>query len=150
MNETVKNAFRLFFLLSFTNAVGYVAGTFVTPDALGWFHTLPQAPGRVDDAGLIWGSALSYTLMAIAAFVVCGKVSPRFFALQLVCNGMWPFVLFYMHKPIGATVILLILLSFLILTIRGFYKVSKAAAVLLIPTLVLNMYLVYLACYAVL
>ncbi len=145
-----QRTFRLFFLLCFTNTVGYVAGTFVTSDALAWFYTLPQAPGRIADMWLFGASVASYTLMAVAAFLVWGRVSPRFFALQLVCNGMWPFVLFYMHAPKGAAVILLLLLLFLILTIRVFARADKLAATLLVPTLILNIYLGYLSSYAVL
>ncbi len=150
MNDIMKQWVRLFFLLCFTNTVGYVAATFVTPDALAWFHTLPQAPYRIADLYLFWGSVVSYTFMAIGAFLVWNKVSPRFFALQLVCNGMWPFVLFYMHAPKGAAVILLLLLSFLMLAMRAFARVSKPAAAFLIPTWILNVYLAYLGCYAVL
>ncbi len=145
--EILKKAFRLFFLLCFVNAVGYVGGGFVTPDRINWLYGLnlpPLMPPAIV-FGLVW--PILYLCIAISAFLVWGKTSPRNFALQLAFNGVWPFAFFYLHSPIGGLIVILLLLIFLVLTIKQFYPVSKSAAFLLIPYLIWVVFASYLNGY---
>lgn len=137
---------RLVFLLVCVCALGFVSSLFITPDALGWYHSLPLSRLTPPDMlfSLVW--IILYVLMAIAAFLVWNKASPRFFALQLICAAFWPFVFFYLHSVAGGAVVILAMVVFLALTIKVFYPASKVAAFLLVPQLIWGVFALYLNC----
>ena len=92
--------------------------------------------------GVAW--SILYLLMGISAFLVWNKASPRYFALQLICAGLWPFVFFFLHSIIGGLIIIGLMIVFLALTVKTFYPVSKTAAFLLIPQLMWAVFAFYL------
>ncbi len=138
---------RLFFILVFVYAVGWIGSSFVTPDRLNWYHTLSLSPLTPPDAvfGMVW--SLLYLFMAIAAFITWDKATPRFFAFQLICTGLWPFVFFYLHSIIGGLIVIILMLLFLFLTIREFYKTSLVSAALLVPQFIWGLFALYLNGY---
>lgn len=142
--STATKALRLFFLLVFTNVVGYVGSGFVTSEALGWYHALPLAPLTPPDAvfGFVWTGL--YFLMAFSAFAVWGKASPRWFVMQLAMSLIWPFTFFYLREIGIALGIAVLMAFFLILAIRDFYRVNRVAGLLLIPALGWSLFAVYL------
>lgn len=137
-------AWRLFFILLFVFVVGFVGSSFVTPTQLAWYHQLPLSVLTPPDwlFGAMW--SFLYFLMAIAAFLVWEKASPRYFALQLICTALWPFVFFYLHSIIGGIIVILALLLFVGLTIKSFYKANVIAAVLMVPTFLWGLFALYL------
>lgn len=89
--------------------------------------------------GVVW--PILYILMGIAAYLVyisainqCGKIIALLtYGAQLLVNFSWSIV-FFRFQAYGAAVLVLALLLFLVaLTLVFFYKISKAAALLLIP-----------------
>lgn len=145
----MTKAGRLFFLLLFTNAVGYVGSGFLTPEARVWYHTLQQAPLTPPDMvfGVVW--TILYFLMAVSAFLVWGKASPRWFVMQLAMTLIWPFVFFYLREMGIALGVAVLLAFFLILAIRDFARASHTAAALLLPVLLWSMFAIYLNTYVV-
>lgn len=137
-------ALRLLFILICVNAVGFVGGSFVTPDRLAWYRTLPLSDLTPPDwmFSVVW--IVLYFLMAISAFLTWNKASPRYFALQLATTVLWPFVFFYLHSVIGGVFVILAMLVFLAMTIKTFYPVSKTAAFLLIPQFLWGLFALYL------
>ena len=149
-NILLQKATRLLFLLLLTNLVGYVGGTFVTPDALVWYDTLIQSNLTPPNMwfGIVW--TVLYFMMAISAWLVWGKVSPRPFVLQLAFNLLWPFLFFYLKNPILAWFDVLIMIFFIIWTIRIFYRASKTAGWLMVPILLWSCFAMYLTTIVVL
>lgn len=147
--EIFQNGLKLLFLLALIFLIPAISRGFITYDRMNWYQSLPLSslnpPSYV--FGITW--TVLYILMAISAFLVWGKASPRFFALQLICNGLWTFVFFYLHSPIGGLLVTIALLFFLFLTIRQFYRVSKTAGYLLIPTFLWGLFALYLNGYIV-
>ncbi len=139
-----KRAGRLFFILAFVYAVGFIGSCFVTPDALNWYHSLPLSRLTPPDwmFGTVW--SILYLLMAIAAFLVWEKATPRYFSLQLICTGLWPFVFFYLHSIVGGIFVILAMLVFLALTIKSFYKANSIASALMIPQFLWGLFALYL------
>lgn len=82
-----------------------------------------------------------YILMGIAAGIVWSKgfhhiwvkTALYHFGFQLLFNALWSIVFFGFKSPLWALLIIFILLTLIILTIRWFKVVSKLAAILLIP-----------------
>nr|WP_298924362.1 TspO/MBR family protein [uncultured Allomuricauda sp.] len=89
----------------------------------------------------VWTSL--YILMGIAAGIVWSKgfhhiwvkTALYHFGFQLLFNALWSIVFFGFKSPSWALLVILLLLTLIILTIKWFKVVSKTAAFLLIPYL---------------
>lgn len=140
----LKKVFRLIFLLVCVNAVGVVGGSFMTEESMMWYKSLPLPSLTPPDYifSIVW--PILYVLMAISMFLVWNKASPRFFALQLMCTALWPFVFFYLHSVQGGIGVIVALIVLLGLTIKTFYPVSKTAGLLLVPQLLWSFFALYL------
>ena len=82
--------------------------------------------------------------MAVSAFLVWGRASPRWFVAQLMMNMLWSFCFFYLRNPLLAAGIIILMLIFLFLNIRSFGKSSKIAGWLLVPTFLWSLFALYL------
>ena len=143
-NSLFQKVCRLVFLLVLVNVIGYIASGYMTPETLKWYHALPQSKLTPPDAlfGVVW--SLLFTLQAISAFLVWGKVTPRYFALQLALNMLWSFCFFYLRSPLAAFFTLILFTLAVIATIKSFYKASKVASWLMLPTLLWALFAMYL------
>lgn len=61
------------------------------------------------------------------------KIALIFFVVQLVLNILWSILFFGLKSPLSALIEILILWLAILLTIIKSFKLSKAAAVLLLP-----------------
>ena len=147
--SVLKSAGRLFFLFFLVNTIGYIAGSYMTPSTMVWYHSLPTSSLTPQDwiFPLVW--TVLFALMAISAFLVWGKASPRWFVAQLMANMIWSFSFFYLKRPSVAAGINILMLIFLFLNIKAFAKASKWAAWLLVPTFLWSCFALYLNLYIV-
>jgi benzodiazapine receptor len=91
--------------------------------------------------GPVW--TILYLLMGVAAFLVWRKglqsravrVALVWFLVQLVLNAVWSPVFFGWHRIGWALVVVVLLWAAIVVTIRYFLQVSRAAAILLVPYL---------------
>lgn len=89
----------------------------------------------------VW--TLLYILMGIAAFLVWRKGSGNrqvktaliVFLIQLIINALWSVVFFGLESPLFGLVVILVLWVVILVTVIQFYKISRAASVLLWPYL---------------
>ncbi len=143
-HKILSKAYRLFFLLCLTNAVGYIGSVFMTPQAFEWYNSLILS-GLTPEGkwfGIVW--TILYFLMAISAFLVWNRVTPRPFVLQLAFNLIWPFSFFYLKEPIAGLIIILIMLYFIYKTITIFGAVSKLSGWLMVPVFLWSCFAFYL------
>lgn len=140
---------RLFFLLFLLNTIGYIGGTYMTPDTILWYHSLPNSFLTPPDWVFIVVWTILLTLMAISAFLVWGRASPRWFVAQLMTNMLWSFCFFYLRNPFWGMGIVIFMLIFLFLNILSFGKVSKTAGWLLVPAFIWSLFALYLNFYIV-
>jgi len=141
------NAGRLFFLLLLTYTVGYIGSTFVTPDALMWYHDLMLPALNPPDHwfGMVWIAL--YGCMALSAWIVWGKATPRPFVLLLAFNLIWPFIFFYLQAPIWAFFDIVVMMILTLCTIYQFGRVSKMSGWLMVPVLLWTCFALYLNGY---
>ena len=145
----LKKLGRLIFLIVLVNCIGYISSAYMIQDTKLWYHALPLSSLTPPDYvfGIVWSILL--LLQAIAAFLVWGKASPRYFVLQLALNMLWSFVFFYLRRPdIAFAVVLLFIIAF-IMNIWVFSKANKLAGALLVPTLLWVLFAVYLNAYII-
>ncbi len=149
MTESLKKIIRLLFLIGIIFTIPAITRQFMTFETMIWYHKLPLSPLTPPDYwfSIVW--SVLYLCMAISAFLVWDKVSPRYFVLQLAFNGMWTFVFFYLRQPFTALVVLSLLMIFLSKCIRPFYQASKTAGLLLVPLWLWSAFALYLNAYIV-
>lgn len=138
----MKNFFKLICSIFVCFLPGIIGGYFTANNLYPWYDTLIKPvfnpPNWVFSP--VWTTL--YTLMGISLFLVLkAKDLPDklqglvFFGIQLILNGLWSIVFFGIHHILGAFIIIILLLSFIILSIVKFYGISKPAAYLLVPYL---------------
>ncbi len=106
-----------------------------------WYLALDRPswapPGWV--FGPVWISL--YTMMGVAAWLVWRSNAPSrrsalaWFAVQLVLNAAWTPVFFGARSLGGGLIVIVTLVIAIIATIAAYRRVSRAAAVLMIPYL---------------
>jgi translocator protein len=92
--------------------------------------------------GPIWSTL--YVLMGISLFLIWReglerkdvKIAILVFAVQLVINVGWSIIFFATHNIIGGLVLVIILWISILINILVFYRISKPAAIILIPYLI--------------
>ena len=117
-------------------------GSFATRDSITtWYAQLSRPSFTPPDwtFGVVW--PVLYVMMGISAFLIWNvgidkrqvKVSLGCFASQLILNGLWTPIFFGLHLIGLALVEIVILWAAILMTILAFWKVSKPAALLLLP-----------------
>ncbi len=126
---------------SFT--AGAIGSIFTVRNIPVWYNALNKPPLNPPNwvFGPVW--TLLYILMAISVFLVIKnglkakgvKKAAGFWVYQVVLNALWSVVFFGFKSPMWAIPVIALLVQGVLNTIIASYKVSKAAAYLLIPYL---------------
>lgn len=136
----INNIFKLFLAIIFCQLVGLVGSIFTFPSIGTWYRFLNKPlfnpPNWI--FGPVW--ATLYLLMGISLYLIWQSKSKKksnkylfIFYIQLFLNFLWSIIFFGLHNPLLAFIEILFLWLAIILTMIGFYKVSKPAGILLIP-----------------
>jgi tryptophan-rich sensory protein len=122
---------------------GAGAGLLTNASIPTWYTTLnkPWFTPPAYAFGPVW--TVLYILMGISLYLVVSrgwekrpvKNGTLLFVLQLGVNVAWSFLFFGLQSPLAGLACIVLLLALIIATIVAFYRVSKSAAVLLIPYL---------------
>ena len=148
-NHILSKTGRFIFLFILVNLVGYISRAYMTDDTIIWYNALPHSPLTPPSFvfGIVWSILLF--LQAVAAYLVWGKASPRYFVLQLALNMLWSFVFFYLRLPHIALITVVFFVLALIMNIKSFAKANKWAGWLLVPTLLWSFFAIYLNAFIV-
>ena len=123
--------------------IGFLSGFATQTSINDWYVELnkPSFNPPNEIFAPVW--TVLYVLMGISAgwiwskgfYHIWVKTALYHFGIQLLLNASWSIVFFGLRNPLGALLIILPLLVFIVLTIKWFRVVSKKAALLLIPYL---------------
>ena len=123
--------------------VGFLSGFATQSSVSDWYADLNKPSFNPPNwiFGPVW--TVLYVLMGIAAGIVWSKgfyhkwvkTAMYHFLFQLIFNASWSIVFFGLRSPAYALLIILILLTLIILTMKWFRIVNKTAALLLVPYL---------------
>ena len=113
-------------------------GAIASVDATAFYSQLAK-PSWAPPAGVfgpVW--SVLYTLMGIAAWLVwrspgSGRIALSLFVAQLAANALWSWLFFAWHRGALAAVEVLVLLVLIVATAVAFWRISRLAAVLLVP-----------------
>ncbi|WP_421810190.1 TspO/MBR family protein [Flagellimonas sp.] len=123
--------------------IGFLSG-FATQSSVNEWYTTLNKPSFTPPNELfapVW--TVLYVLMGVAAGVVWSKgyhhiwvkTALYHFVFQLLFNALWSIVFFGLKNPLLALLVILVLLTLIMLTIKWFKVVSKPAAILMVPYL---------------
>jgi tryptophan-rich sensory protein len=124
--------------------VGLMGSLFTTPDSLGiWYANLHKPFFNPPDwiFGPVWTTL--YIRMGVSAFLVWRKgldnkivrIALICFIVQLFLNAIWTPLFFGLRSPLLGLIDIVLLLNAIIVTVSAFSKISRPAALLLIPYL---------------
>lgn len=150
----LRNFFILVLFVGLSELAGIIGSMFTVSAIPGWYSTLlkPALNPPSWIFGPVWITL--YVLMGIAAFLVWRtgwkkrpvRVALMLFGLQLFLNTIWSIIFFGLHSPLPALVDIILLWLAIIATMVSFYKISRAAAFLLVPYLFWVTFATYLNC----
>ena len=119
--------------------VGGVGSFFTTPSLFPWYSSLNKPffnpPNWI--FGPVWTTL--YLLMGVSLYLYWTgkgknkKTGYNFFSIQLFLNLLWSVFFFGFKSPILALFIILLMLMFIVLTMREFRKISQTSFYLLVP-----------------
>ena len=138
---TINNTFKLIIAIVISELAGVIGSVFTAPSIPTWCAGLakPEIAPPNWIFGPVWTTL--FALMGIAAFLVWKrgldrrgvKIALGIFIAQLVLNTLWSIIFFGLHSPVGAFIEILFLWIAILATIIAFAKISKPAALLLVP-----------------
>ena len=122
-------------------ALGLLSGLMTTPEIQGWYATLNKPSWNPPNwlFGPVWTTL--YILMGISFALVWHTNHPKrkeaiaVFSVQFALNLAWSFIFFNQHQLQWAFVEIMALWTMIIINIIVFYRINKAAGMLLIPYL---------------
>jgi tryptophan-rich sensory protein len=122
-----------------------VAGSIATTSAIQtWYAGLVKPPLTPPDwvFGPVWTTL--YILMGISLYLVTREGIDKkpvqlcilVFAAQLIVNVLWSFAFFGLQSPLSGLFMIIALIALVLATIYFFDRVSRTAAILLVPYIV--------------
>lgn len=120
--------------------VGGLAG-FLTKGSMDMYNSLilPSLSPPPVVFPIVW--TILFLLMGISAYLIAVSNSPDkqkaliYYGVQLAVNFLWPIIFFNWNAYLFAFIWLVLLWVLIVLMIRSFYPINKAAAYLQIPYL---------------
>ena len=120
--------------------VAAAVGAAASVDAPSFYAQLSK-PAWAPPAGVfgpVW--TVLYALMGLAAWLVWRSPGPKraaltLFGAQLAANALWSWLFFAWHRGALAAVEILVLLALIVAMIVAFWRISRLAALLMVPYL---------------
>ncbi len=130
---------RFFVSIAVCLSAGAIGSVFTYQNIPTWYQTLNKPAFSPPNwiFAPVW--TLLYILMGISLYIIWekgfkeNKLPIILFLSQLILNAKWSFLFFGMRSPLYGLIGIIFLWAFILATIISFYKISKTAALLLIP-----------------
>jgi translocator protein len=144
-----KDSLRLGISIAVPLMAGVIGSIFTSESVATWYQTIEKPSFSPPDwlFGPVWTTL--YVMMGVSLFLVWRATSTTTltkdrrssrriaafiaFGSQLILNVLWSFIFFGLRSPQLTFAEIVILLISIVVTIVIFYKISRIAAVLMIP-----------------
>jgi tryptophan-rich sensory protein len=135
----VLKIIKLFIAIVVTQLAGFIGSLFAAPNIATWYNSLAK-PSFTPPSWLfapVW--TLLYLSMGISLYLVwikkADKLAFSLFFIQLFLNILWSVLFFGLQNTLVGLIEIIVLWAAILATILYFYRISKAAALILIPYL---------------
>ncbi len=157
MNKKIKVS-KLVISILICQSVGIIGLLFVAPSIPTWYANLTKPTFTPPNWLFVPVWILLFLLMGISLYLIIDKDLKEkntkeavfFFAGQLFLNILWSFLFFGLKAPLLGFMEIIVLWFAILITIIKFSRISKSAALLLIPYIlwvsfvaIFNFYLFY-------
>jgi len=142
--------------LGLTLLVGAADAAITATSVHGWYLSLTQPPGTPPNwlFGPVW--TVLYAMIAVAAWLVWRRgvtsggeqrtrPALRLWGWQLLANAAWTPAFFGLHSTVLAVAVIAVLVVLIAVTARAFARISRPAALLMLPYLAWSCYAAYLS-----
>ena len=141
MNGRARQAVLLAACVSLPLVAGALSAVFTNSAVNSWYAGLAKPWFNPPDQVFMPAWTVLYILMGFSLYLVLrGSPAARnrnpaavLFAVQLCLNVLWPFLFFGLRLPGIALAEITVMLVFIALTIACFMRISRTAALLLVP-----------------
>jgi len=137
----IKKIIILIISILICQAAGIIGFIFTIPSIPAWYAKLIKS--GINPPNWMFASIwiTLFLLMGVALYIGWdkGKDNKNFkpallaFGLQLALNALWSFLFFGLKSPLLALLEIILLWIAILVTISNFQKISKTAAILLLP-----------------
>ncbi len=139
--SSIHPAVLLIITVAICLAAGVIGSFFTTPHIPTWYADLNKPwftpPSWV--FGPVW--TILYILMGISLFLVLREdwerrdvqIGTAVFGIQLVLNILWSYLFFGLRSPLYGLIGIVALWIAILATIVWFFRISRPAAILLVP-----------------
>ena len=137
----ITNILKLVASIILCQLAGFIGSLATIPAIPTWYESLKRPSFNPPNwiFGPVWTGL--YTLMGISFFMVWQKRADHpqvktalvFFFIQLILNALWSVAFFGLRSPLSGLMDIVLLWIAILLTIKSFFKISKTAALLLLP-----------------
>lgn len=144
MGKHFNDILKFVLSLSIPQAAGLLGATFTRSSLSNWYRYLEKPSfnpsGRF--IALVWTGL--YALMGFSAFLIWRKGlnypgvkgALAIYGTQLSINVLWSWAFFILRSPLAGLLVIPVLWTSILATILKFRRISRAAAMLLIPYLI--------------
>jgi len=141
INKDVPVLIKLIISIAICLLAGVLGSVFTTPAIPTWYATLIKPSFAPPNWVFFPVWTTLFIMMGISLFLVWQKgldngkvkIALSIFGVQLILNVLWSAVFFGLKSPLAGLIVISILWIFILFTILVFMKVSRTAALLLIP-----------------
>ena len=137
----VSGIIKLITSITICLAAGVLGSVFTTPAIPTWYATLIKPSFAPPNWVFFPVWTTLFIMMGISLFLIWQKglengqvkIAISIFGVQLILNVLWSAAFFGLKSPLAGLIVISILWIFILFTILDFMKVSRTAALLLIP-----------------
>ena len=141
INKDVPVLIKLIISIAICLLAGVLGSVFTTPAIPIWYATLIKPSFAPPNCVFFPVWTTLFIMMGISLFLVWQKgldngkvkIALSIFGVQLILNVLWSAVFFGLKSPLAGLIVISILWIFILFMIQVFMKVSRTAALLLIP-----------------
>lgn len=137
----MNNTLKLIISIIIPQAVGGLGALVTVSSVQSWYQTINKP--SFTPPSWVFGPAWTtlYLLMGIALFLIWKSNHPMkktalwFFGIQLFLNGIWSPAFFGLESPILGLIVIVPLWIMIVVCIKVFFPINKAASYLMVPYL---------------
>ena len=141
INKDVPVLIKLIISIAICLLAGVLGSVFTTPAIPTWYATLIKPSFAPPNWVFFPVWTTLFIMMGISLFLIWQKgldnrqvkIALYIFGVQLILNVLWSAAFFGLKSPLAGLIVISILWIFILFTIQVFMKVSRTAALLLIP-----------------